>query len=357
MPHGLADLQALLAAAPALQVLEASVACDCPNARRLLRNEPPFGPLRMYHMTVVRGLSGADFRAMVAELSSHRSLTELEVRVDIDDVDEAPLSTDDLGLVVDAALTAQFKTLQLSNCGLTPAAAPALARLLSSPALTHLQVKNDAFYDTFLDAPGYALLGDALRVNRTLCRLTLSGVIWLDVANEIPALFGALTGHASLRCLDFSDSRLGHAAQGHLVGADLEAATAIFGLAIGMLVAADASALEELRISFHESGTDVFGPLADALPRNTHLRELKLRHSNLGAAFTEQRLLPAVRDNTSLRRLRVVNVWGADDALAEAVQLVDLREAARVAAEAAAAAEDACVSSARALAETAPQRR
>jgi hypothetical protein len=49
----------------------------------------------------------------------------------------------------------------------------------------------------------------------------------------------------------------------------------------------------------------------------------------------EQRLLPALRANTSLRKL---HAHPDDVALAEAVQLVDSLEAARVAAEALAAA-------------------
>ena len=345
-PDGLAELQELVASAPALEVLEASlVTCsDCLLACRLLRNEPPFGPLRMHglrmhSMTVVRGASDADFRAMVAALSSHHSLTELCLFIDYNEFEGTPpLSTDELGLLVDAALAACLKTLQLNDSGLTPAAAPVLARLLSSPALTYLHIMNHEVYGTLLDAPGYALLGDALRVNRTLCHLTLIGVEWLDVAAEVPALFGALTGHASLRCLDFFEHYLGD-----LAGADLTAATAVFGHALGSLIEANAPALKEFKISFHPSvtGATVFGPLVDALPHNTHLQELELRSVNLGADFAEQRLLPAIRANTSLRKLRDDPVRHGIVALTEAVQLVDLREAARVAAEAAAAAEDA----------------
>jgi hypothetical protein len=334
MSLGLAELQALLAAAPALEILETAVSCDCVAACRLLRNEHPFGPLRIRSISVVRGVSDADFRAMVAELTTQRFLTGLQVSVD---VDEAPLSTDQLGLVFDAALTAPFKRLQFTDCGLTPAAAPALARLLSSAALTSLNVGITDFYETFLDAPGYALFGDALRVNCTLLSLCLKGIIWLDVAAEDPALFGALAGHVSLRIVDLDDCYLGVAedAYEHLAGADLEAALGIVGSAIGLLVVADAPALEVLRVSFHESVTDVFGPLADALPLNTHLLRLYLWSGNLGAAFTQQRLLPALRANTSLREFFVEAL---DATIAEAVQFVASREAARVAAEALAAA-------------------
>jgi hypothetical protein len=87
--------------------------------------------------------------------------------------------------------------------------------------------------------------------------------------------------------------------------ADSDAAAEVFGHALGALVAADAPALEEMQISFQRRGTDAVGPLVDELPRNTHLRDLVLYSRNLSPAFAEQRLLPAVRSNTSLRRLYI----------------------------------------------------
>ena len=318
--------------------------CDSRLALRLLRNEPPFGPLRMSGIRVMRDKSGTDFRAAVAGLTSHRWLTELIVRCpDLN----TPLLTDELELVVDAVLAAGFKTLEFNDCGLNPGAAPALVRLLSSPALKHLYIANDNYCQTLLDAPGYALLADALRGNRTLLEMSLEGIVWLDVAAEVPELFDALTGHVSLRWLEIGRIYMGAALADddadeleHLAGAELEAANAVFGRAIGMLVAANSPKLEGLDISFEEPGTDALGPLVDALLQNTHLQELSLEQDDFSADFAEQRLLPAVRANTSLRRLWLCQ-GGTPDLAAEAVQLVVLREAARVAAEAAAAAGNA----------------
>ncbi len=45
------------------------------------------------------------------------------------------------------------------------------------------------------------------------------------------------------------------------------------------------------------------GPLFDALPANAHLRTLRFRYSQLSDAFARERLLPAVRANSSLREL------------------------------------------------------
>jgi hypothetical protein len=48
------------------------------------------------------------------------------------------------------------------------------------------------------------------------------------------------------------------------------------------------------------------GALIDALPRNTHLRKLNLEVNGCTEAFMRDRLLPAVRANTSLQHLTAV---------------------------------------------------
>ncbi len=49
---------------------------------------------------------------------------------------------------------------------------------------------------------------------------------------------------------------------------------------------------------------DVLGPLFDALPHNTHLHTLDCDGAkSMSYAFARDRMLPAVRANTSLRRL------------------------------------------------------
>ena len=49
-----ADVDALIAAAPLLEVLEASVACSWMDAPRLMRAEPPLTPLRLSLLSVAR---------------------------------------------------------------------------------------------------------------------------------------------------------------------------------------------------------------------------------------------------------------------------------------------------------------
>jgi hypothetical protein len=72
------------------------------------------------------------------------------------------------------------------------------------------------------------------------------------------------------------------------------------------------------------------GPLVDALPRNTHLRELEC-NAWLSAAFVQDRLLPALAANTSLRMF----YGGTATTTATANAFVRAREQARLRAEAA----------------------
>jgi hypothetical protein len=122
-----AQLEQLLRAAPQLRVLEAHASCgSAEEARRLLRNEAPFAPLRM-RMLVVSDVADADaVRSLMEVLPSHTWVTALNlVGVPLN----VPAALD---AVVDAALQLRLTYLQFYNCGLTPDSAPALARLLGA---------------------------------------------------------------------------------------------------------------------------------------------------------------------------------------------------------------------------------
>ncbi len=69
------------------------------------------------------------------------------------------------------------------------------------------------------------------------------------------------------------------------------------------------------------------GALVDALPLNTHLRTLNLNPIYCTNDFARDRLLPAVRANTSLRHLVVRQLLGNNefDFLQEAQALVAAR--------------------------------
>jgi hypothetical protein len=180
-----AVVEALSRAAPLLRVLDADVRCESgEEASRLLRNEPPFGPLRVHSLQMsCRRLALAEREAAVTaslaeDFGAHDSLSSLElthVRFDTPGV---------LDAVVDAALLRRMHTLELSDCELSPPAVPALARLLGGSSLTELRIPNGTLQ--LLDVPAAALLANALRANTTLTCLHLgSACLWDDDAAAI----------------------------------------------------------------------------------------------------------------------------------------------------------------------------
>jgi hypothetical protein len=332
--HAVESLRELLAAAPGLQVLEADIECTFTPARRLLRNDPPFGPLRLRRLDIWYGEDGVDFPTL-EELVGHPSLTELMCSGGGET--EEPFEQAQLDTLVDAALALHLTAVELANTDLSPEAAPTLVRLLGSEALTQLELAHVYLGGVLTDPPAAALLLDALRANRTLRSLTLRFVeLWNDIPAGV-ALVHALSGHASLRSLNLASNEV-------YSGVCAANYRNTVGAALATLVAADAPALEELDVSHCSLGGMgpwgnpwAMGPLCDALPLNSHLRKLAMFDENTHAAFLSQRLLPAVRANTSLRELGA-GQHGHRRKPNAAVQHVAAREAARVAAEAAAAA-------------------
>jgi Ran GTPase-activating protein (RanGAP) involved in mRNA processing and transport len=289
------QVEAVLGAAPRLRLLAADVHCpDAAVAHRLLRNEGAFAAVRVRKLCFSRTQDGeAGVLALAADLPAHTCLTEVALHY-------APLRTlAVLDTFVDAALELRLPSLTLFNCHVTPASAPALARLISGGALTALHVHNMG--QQLLDQPAAALIADALRTNSTLTSLKLQECNFLQDAAAAALVLGALTAHRSLRTLDLSANN----AYGNLAPA--------VGAALGALVAADAPALHELDVSASGLGDAGLGALVDALPLNTHLRTLLLAYNNCTKAFTRDRLLPAVRANTSLQYLTAVGYEEADD--------------------------------------------
>jgi hypothetical protein len=241
---GLADAQSLLLAAPQLRVLDAELACErVADAQRALRNEGAWALLRL-HKIKVKGLDGQNEAAVLsvaADLAAHASLEEAFLV-------HAPLDTAAaLDAVVAAALAGCFASRTLCSC----------------------------------------------RANTTLTWLALwHTALWRDPAVAL-TLLGAVSAHRSLR----------QAVQ-NLIGQD-DAAQGAAGAALGALLAADAPTLLDLDLRDCGLREAALGPLVEALRANTHLRELLLADATASEAFLRQRLLPAVRANTSLRCLEI----------------------------------------------------
>jgi hypothetical protein len=296
---GMAAAEELLRAAPQLRVFDADMDCESvADAQRLLRNEGAFAPLRLRKIQVTFAYSAqteATVLSLAEDLASHTSLVDVFLA-------GAPLDTPAaLDAIVAVALANRFSALALANCRLSPASAPALARLLGGDVLRMLYITNDEV--PLLDAAAAAVLRDALRTNSTLAMLLLlDTMLWHDPAGAV-TLLGSVTAHRSLRYLDLTNNPIGDAQ--HAAGA-----------ALGALVTGDAPALLYLDLSGCGLQEAALGPLVDALPANTHLHTLRLGGVTARTEFFRERLLPAVRASTSLMDLKItVTGEGESDAL------------------------------------------
>jgi hypothetical protein len=292
----LASAEALLRAAPQLRVLDADVRCNSVGAaRRALRAEGLQAPLRIHALRVLEHAEAveADVLALVEDMASHAWLQQLCL------VRALPTLAA-LDAIVDAALTRRLTSLCFVNCGLNPASAPALARLLGGSALSELCAWGAGDAAALLDAPAAALLAGALRANTTLTSLQLEAVgLWRDMA-AATTLLGALTAHPRLRALILRNNT------------EQEADRPAVGAALGALLAANAPALTELYVARCNLGDAGMAPLFEALPANTHLRTLKCGANDTTEAFAADVLLPAVRANASLRVLATGREWAGE---------------------------------------------
>jgi hypothetical protein len=169
----------------------------------MLRNEPPFQPLRLRTVCIEFPACAdeASALALAADLAAHASMQRVELN-------GAPLRTHAaLDAVVDAALARELKSFRFFHCRLLPVSAPALARLLGGGALRELLFTSNG--QQLLDGPSAALLGAALRANTTLTLLSFLNVgFWRDPDAAAAELLSALTGHPSLCTLNLALKRV-----------------------------------------------------------------------------------------------------------------------------------------------------
>ena len=314
----------LVSAAPRLQVLTADRAtCKWGEALRVLRAEPPYAPLRLRRGLEVRFTSGTGrfggvgrLRPFAAALADATLQPELHrVAISCADLTQPAL----MGPLVDAALARPLRELRLQECS-PPATAP-LARLLTEGSLTVLQFypKGEPRRPTF--GAGVELVARALRVNTTLTTLVMDGTYFRGYPGVEDLLLGALVGHPSLRELQISGEDMDEEFDFDDSTEDFSALSA----ALAALVAADAPALHVLVCSWNSLRDSGLAPIVEALTVNRHLRELNLGWNGMSEAFARERLLPAVRANTTLRKLECEgHVWKHPAAL-EAEELVRRR--------------------------------
>jgi hypothetical protein len=297
--------RALLAAAPHLRVLEADMATDMADAASVLRRQAPFEQLNVATLSIVnRGPVPADTSPpallelcdAMAQIASLRGLKLACVPLSSPEVFDA---------FVDTAVP-QLTELSFFMCELAPACEPSLVRLLRSTKLTDLCIIRERTGDPLLDAAAAPAVAEALRANRALTRLCLQCVkLWRDM-DAAAAILGALTAHPTLRILDFRFNdiwdNVGDADAGKRAGTLL-----------GALIAADACQLKALDISACGLGDTGMAPVFAALAKNHHLLWLVCGDNCMTRAFAHNRLLPAVKRNTSLIALSAQSTLSTDE--------------------------------------------
>ena len=287
-------LEAVLTGLPMLRVLTVEdVSCTWKDATQMLRAEPPFAVLKIRHLLKVCFHSGnvgpaERFLPLLAALSD-AALQPALSGLSFHAADTAQPAL--MGALVDAALARRLRELKLKDC--TPPATAGLARLLARGSLVKLEVELERVHaiPLFDAAPGAALVADALRTNTTLTDLRLYNAYLCNDVGAAVALLAALVGHPSLREL-------------HVCGEN----TAVddcrtLGAAFAALIAAPAQPLEVLVCCFNDLGDVGLAPIVEALALNRHLRELDVNSNDMSEEFARDLLLPAVRANTTLRKL------------------------------------------------------
>ena len=296
--HDMEYVDVIMAAAPLLRELHASFKCALTEVPDLMELRPPFAVLRPHTLTLISYGTGIPTPlplASAAAFADARLQPDL-VSFSLHGADlRAPGVADALAVGISAR--PRLRRLRFTECEFSPAAKIALARALSHGRLTWLSFTNAL--SPFLDAAFAPALGAALRANSTLQSLTLWYIRQVP-ACAMAALMGGLVGHRSLCSL-------------RIVGAVFDDSAAA-GAELAALIAADAPMLTVLSAWSCNLGEAGLGALCDALPSNHHIRDLDARDNNTPPGFIRSRLLPAVRANTSLRTVHMVE---SDEDLAE----------------------------------------
>ena len=291
------EVSALLRAAPHLQTLDADVFAgdDALQARAVLRNEQPFGPLRIRHIMVnVLYYDDAALVRFAGDVAAHASLCGL-VLFNTPVASHAALDALVSAMITRAAC-APFTSFGLAFGRLPYWPVHSLARLVAGCGGTLKRLLLYGIVDSIVDVDGAAVLANALRES-ALTHLLFSAQnrLWGN-PHAAQLLLSSLVAHPTLRVLEM-----------YLNVHDALQCPVEVSLALAALVEADAAALAELHIHGNYYGDDALRPLFQALPRNTHLRALSCHCNNLSASFARDVALPAVRANASLTKLRMLN--------------------------------------------------
>lgn len=270
-PEVVEHVKAVLAAAPQLPLLYADVCCSSSEAGAVLRNEPPYGPLRARYLYInCRNTPPAVLLEVAAAVAAHSQLQGLLFE---------EVSADDPAIVdalFDAARERRVPHLQVETHRFFPANNRALARLLQCDTLTSLSLRIGWEYG--IDEYEFELLVATLRGAIHLETLALDMCLW-NHAN-----FGVMI--AALQELRLQELNLG----GNSVQDQ-----AVAGRALGALLAADWPRLHTLAVEYSDLEDEAMAYLLAGLLANTHLRTLTYFEGNeISDDFDRDILTPAL---------------------------------------------------------------
>jgi hypothetical protein len=282
-----AELDTILAAAPRLQLLNVRVKGKYAELLPVLRNDPPYGPLRVSAVDVHGELSDAEVLAFAAAVAAHESLKGLNVY--------EVIFARGLNALVDAAAERRVSRFVMIECASFDAeTVPALARLLQRSSLTTLVVEGDGF--PHAPEESMPVLCAALRSCPTLTVLTVrlnppdgasrhAITDLLDAAASLPALTELDLNGSTVQDTEDEDEDDDE---------DDEQDNVAFGRALGALLRANLPSLHTLRVDSCWLGDEGMAALLDGLAANTHLRWLDTDENYVSDDFEEDHLLPAL---------------------------------------------------------------
>ena len=275
-----------------LCTLRCRVECTFAEAVPLLRCEAPCALLHVVRL-LVHGFCNnrQEVRDFAAALPSHSGKIKV-LDVSSDDVTNDALQN---GAVADALVRgiaeAGVSDVSFSFCRFTPASLPRLARLLNAGCMHSFGISDNGDWQPVFEAgPELTTFCHALR-SSTLQKLVLAEVeLWQDLAAS-GELLAALVNHPTLKELSLPD----------FVGATDDTRRAA-GKQLAPFVT-HSSALQKLELTWNQIGEAGLAPIFEALHFSSTFKELIVDHEDISHEFARDVILPAVRANTSLRRL------------------------------------------------------
>ena len=206
-------------------------------------------------------------------------------------------------------------TIAFGQCGLTPLARPARTLLLRSNVSLGFIIDNHGEGEGEGEGEGVPLFTgpdlpafcDALRSNTKLNQIMLDNCyLWADPA-AAGMVLAALAARSTLFTLTLHHDRVGETqAQQFTAGTQLTQL-----ITVGWL--------NDLLLKQCSLGEVGLAPIFAALSVATRLERLDLTGEEMSSAFARDAVLPAVRANTSLRKLAFSNVDG-DELLPELIE-------------------------------------